>query len=127
VADDCGCGSTARIADLKELLMLRIAGIESVATERFAAIDRALVLRAAELDAHLRSLNGEAERLRSMQATYVPRELYEQRLREVDAVLTGLRESRATEMGRQSIVSTLLAAAVSVLIALAAHFAFKAL
>jgi len=45
--------------------------------EKMDAHDRALVLAADEFRRRLDELNGESERLRQMQATYLPREYYE--------------------------------------------------
>lgn len=45
--------------------------------EKFTNYDTALKLQAKEYERRLEALNGEAERLRVMQASYVPREVFE--------------------------------------------------
>lgn len=56
---------------------------------RFEAVSEAQRLQAAELARRLEILNHEADRLREMQATYVPREVYESQQRVlVGAVIT---------------------------------------
>ena len=45
--------------------------------EKFKNADKALELQAKETERRLELLNGEAERLRTMQATYLPREVFE--------------------------------------------------
>ena len=45
--------------------------------------DKALKLQAKEYQRRLKDLNGEAERLRNIQATYIPREVFENSLKTV--------------------------------------------
>ena len=65
------------LANLKELLLMKICGLEKLYEERFEAYQTSLSLQAKEYERRLNALNGEAERLRSMQMTYVTKELYE--------------------------------------------------
>jgi phage regulator Rha-like protein len=44
---------------------------------KFDSLDKALELQAKEYERRLSDLNHEAEQLKSMQSTYMPRELYE--------------------------------------------------
>lgn len=44
---------------------------------KFEAMEKALLLQAKEYERRLSDLNGEAGRLRDMQATYVPREVFD--------------------------------------------------
>lgn len=44
---------------------------------KFEAMEKALQLQAKEYERRLSDLNGEAGRLRDMQATYVPREVFD--------------------------------------------------
>lgn len=105
-----------RIADLKELLTQRISAEQRVAGEHFVAIDKALVLRAKEIDAHLAALNGEAARLREMQTTYLPREVADERHAKMIEAMQLLREYRAGELARQALITMLMSAAISGLV-----------
>ncbi len=62
---------------LKELLLSKLGALEKLTEERFDSNKVALKIQAAEYERRLDFLNGEAERLRQMQSTYLPREVYE--------------------------------------------------
>ena len=62
---------------LKELLTQRIDLLEKLEDERFHNINVAITLQSKETERRLGLLNGEADRLKRMQATYLPREVYE--------------------------------------------------
>jgi len=65
------------INSLKELLINKICALEKLTNEQFEALETARDLQAQEYARRLDLLNHEADRLRSMQATYLPREVYE--------------------------------------------------
>jgi hypothetical protein len=65
--------------------------------ERIVAADRALSVATQELHRRLEMLNGEASRLREMQASYIPRETYD---RGVDAIEKATR-SMESELDRR--------------------------
>ena len=50
---------------------------------RFKALDKALKLQAKEYHRRLSELNGEASRLREMQSTYIPREVFDQTVKDL--------------------------------------------
>lgn len=50
--------------------------------ERFAWAEKALKLQATEYERRLEALNGEAGRLREMQQTYIPREIFDRSLQQ---------------------------------------------
>jgi hypothetical protein len=58
--------------------------------ERLVSAHDALRLQALEYSRRLDALNGEAERLREMQETYLPRESYEYAHRELNAKIEAL-------------------------------------
>src|ERR1700674_1784357 len=72
---------------LREYLTLRIDSIEKLIEERFAQSQKALDLESKEVSRRLENLNGEASRLREMQATYVPRELFELQINKTENAL----------------------------------------
>lgn len=65
--------------------------------ERIVAADKALNVATQELHRRLEMLNGEASRLREMQASYIPRETYD---RGVDAIEKATR-SMESELDRR--------------------------
>lgn len=67
----------AELAGIKELLLTKLLAQEKLTEERFLASNQALKIQASEYERRLRDLNGEAGRLRAMQSTYLPREIYE--------------------------------------------------
>ena len=67
-----------------EMLELEVQHIREVLKLK----EDAVKLQAAEYHRRLDDLNHEAERLKSMQGTYLPRELYESRHREIDIRLS---------------------------------------
>ena len=104
---------------LGQLVDTKILALERFLVTRMEAQDRALQLQAAEYERRLEHLNGEAERIRQREITYLPRELYEridaQRCEDIKA----LESYRDTQLGRQTILSAIVAAVVSVTVALA--------
>ncbi len=80
-----------------------------------AAVEKARELQAIEYSRRLEILNGEASRLRDIQATYVPRELYEQRHDEIGKAITELRRYRDTNLGRQAVIATIIPVIISLL------------
>src|SRR6266581_4336185 len=52
-----------------------------------AARDKALLIQFNEYERRLNILNGEASRLQIMQATYLPREVWESKYKEIDKAL----------------------------------------
>jgi len=103
IHDRSGCVTTlTEVYGLYVELLTRIAVLENTQAKDVEALrericlsdearDKALELEAAKMDKHFTALNGEAERLKAMQATYWPRELAESR---VDAVAAAV-EARA--------------------------------
>jgi hypothetical protein len=79
-----------------------------------SATKAALDIATKGLDGHLLLLNGEADRLRLMQATYLPREVYAAEIKELRKDIIELREFKSNLLGRQSIISVVVSVAVSV-------------
>jgi len=68
--------------------------------EQLLAREGALVLQTEEIHRRLNELNGEAERLRQMQATYMPRETYEVQRKDLEQKIEALLQFRANLEGR---------------------------
>lgn len=58
-------------------LQVDVAILEERLFQQKEANEKALILQAKEYEKHLSELNGEAGRLKDMQSTYIPREVYE--------------------------------------------------
>lgn len=74
---------------------------------KFQFIDKALQLQAAEYERRLSALNGEAERLRNMQAMYVPRETFDTVIREFEKKIEILTAVNLKGEGRASWVNAI--------------------
>ena len=83
---------------------------------RFDASKTALNMQAAEYARRLDMLNGEAERLRIMQAHYVPREAYDIAHAEMMKKVEELQVFRDRSLGRQSVISVIISGAISLTI-----------
>lgn len=66
--------------------------------------DKALTLQAEKDKIHFEQLNHEAERLRSMQATYLPREVYESQKDEQNKKIGIITDWKNNQQGRQAII-----------------------
>jgi len=115
-----------RLTFLDEDIKVSMARLE----ERILASDRALTVATSELHRRLEMLNGEASRLREMQATYIPRETYDRGIDaiekatktsedEIDRRLKALENAGANQAGKQwvggaivLILATVIAAAI---------------
>lgn len=64
--------------------------LEEMITLKFSEREKALELQAKEYDRRLEHLNGEATKLTRMQATYIPREVYEANKKENDDKIAAL-------------------------------------
>jgi hypothetical protein len=77
---------------------------EAVLAER----DKALGISQAELSRRLDLLNGEAERLRNIQATYLPREVADARNDSIMKIIIELQKYQATMEGKASQTSLII-------------------
>jgi hypothetical protein len=110
----------------KELAVLRedhnkdMERIEEQVDLKFEAKEKALLIDTREMQRRLDFLNGEAERLRQMQATYLPRETYNENRREMMGCINELEErANRTEafqnnsLGRQAVMIVVVSVLVS--------------
>jgi len=91
-----------------------ICGLEKVIILRFDAASAALDIQTRELQRRLELLNGEADRLRMMQATYVPREVWERHGETLASELQTLVKARERDIGRISVIAGLVAVLMSI-------------
>jgi hypothetical protein len=105
----------ARLAVLEQSIAREIATVNQVMDIRFAAAREAIQIKAvADKEAldlqygitqkRLSDLNGEAERLRQMQASYVPREVFESKHDEQGRGLRALELWQSNILGRMAMV-----------------------
>lgn len=92
------------IQHLKEILELQVKHLKELLEEK----DRALDLQAREYERRLGILNGEAERLRNMQASYVPREVYESESKEINNKVQLLIDKQNRQSGWVAAISIIL-------------------
>ena len=78
-------------------------------------LQMALDISSAEIARRLDSLNGEAGRLREMQATYVPRELVDLRLSKMDYEIGRLLIAEANMRGQVIAYSAAIATAIGII------------
>jgi hypothetical protein len=85
------------IDHLKEVMFLRMEQLKTEQAHMREIVklmnelsDKALKIGAAEYERRLELLNGEAERLRKMQETYLPRELFETMIKGVIGAIVGI-------------------------------------
>ena len=83
---------------------------------RFVDAEKALELQNREVARRLDFLNGEAERLRQMQATYLPREVYEANCKEIRDDIESLNEYKNNALGRQAIITIIIPIIISLLV-----------
>jgi hypothetical protein len=109
-------GAGAPVAKLTsiEVLGARLEALERLIDERHLNNKEALDLNAKEMARRLDILNGEAGRLREMQATYVPREIYEASVVKIRL----LEDGAAYQRGQGQVIAAIISAAVSVAIGL---------
>jgi hypothetical protein len=90
----------------------------AVLTEREAnnteATSKALELQAVEIARRLDILNGEAQRLRDIQSTYLPREVYEVATKEILNKIEVLNTFMANYQGRGTVIATVTSTAISI-------------
>lgn len=94
-------------------LITKVAVLEERQKKDVEAAFQALHLQFEEYQRRLNILNGEAERLREMQATYLPREVWDNNLLIVRKELDELKAYRDKASGRQTVISGVIAAVVS--------------
>ena len=87
--------------------------------------DKAMELQAKEYSRRLDILNGEAERLRCMQATYLPRETYVIEHKRIADDVKNLIEFKDVYLGKMSVVVFILPIITSLAVSLAIHWLLK--
>lgn len=77
------------------------------------ALATALELQAKEYERRLDLLNHEAQQLKDMQATYVPRELFDTTIKELNKEISALKQYKDNAMGKQSILTVVISVIIS--------------
>jgi|ERR1044071_5142591 hypothetical protein len=97
----------ARLAD-KELFEEKIKHEREQREQRQESYETALKLQAKEYDRRLEALNHEAEQLKKMQATYLPREVGENKIGRLEEDVTVLKLWKSNLMGRLAIAGGII-------------------
>lgn len=107
-----------RLKTLEDLITQRLDHMQQIIDERQAAADNAMELSNAEVQRRLELLNGEAARLREIQATYLPREVYEQGQDQIRKSIRILEDAATYQRGRGQVLSAIVATVVSLAVGL---------
>lgn len=108
----------ARLAVMEALLPEKIQSVKDRMDARFEAARDALRIQTDELERRLDDLNGEAGRLREMQAHYVSRELHDGKAGELEKSIRLLETREANLLGRMAVVAAFAAAVGAVVVKL---------
>jgi hypothetical protein len=103
--DDCKYSLDSRVAILEALLPEKIQGNKDRTDLLFQGRDAATTHQFNEFMRRLAELNGEAGRLREMQASYVPREVYDTKLDDLTKSIRALENAQANIFGRIAVIS----------------------
>ena len=103
---------------VEQLLCQKIKALERIIETRLTAMDKALELQHKEYERRLDFLNGEAERLRQMQSTYLPREVSDKVLEGILQRIRDLETYRDTQIGKSLAISAGVSVAVAAIISL---------
>ena len=82
--------------------------LREMVNEKFKAVDGLLALAKQEVERRLDLLNHQAEQLKDMQATYVPREVYDRRHMEIEARLANLEKLIWKAIGGVTVLGTVI-------------------
>lgn len=99
--------------DIQEL-STGLAVLEEREKNNTVLTERALSLQAIEYERRLTILNGEATRLRDIQATYLPREVAENKFIEITKEINELKTAKDQAQGRGTVITTIVSAAISI-------------
>jgi len=102
-------GPPASLATEVAVLRAELDALKKLSDERREADRDALKLQAAEYERRLAALNHEADQLRRMQATYLPREVYEAEARELRSRAEALKLTAAEHTGAAQSLGTRVA------------------
>ena len=102
---------------LKELMNARFDHIQRLIDERHTAMKDAMTASTTEVTRRLDGLNGEADRLKEMQATYVPREVYETAVTDLSKSVTELRVALTANDVWGKVLTASIAGTVSIVVA----------
>ena len=119
---ECNGRHEIRLAVLEAMLTEKIRGLTDCIELRFQGHERAMQVQTLELARRLDFLNGEADRLQKMQATYVPREVYDGRHDELVKAIRSLETFQANILGRIAVAAVIGGIVSSVVVAVVAHW-----
>jgi DNA repair exonuclease SbcCD ATPase subunit len=114
-----------KINALKELLTEKVDHLEQLNTERYDTAAQALKIQAREYERRLEALNGEANRLRELEATYVSKEFYEAHHEGIHSEISDLKGKMDKQAGRDTVLAGLIALAGSLVVGVILHLMLK--
>lgn len=97
-----------------EVLEAKLKALEKHVCFKFSAAEKALAIQSQEYERRLENLNHEAERLHVMQATYLPREVYEKSNDYLCEKVASLTKSRDEGTGKQYAISAMISLGIAI-------------
>lgn len=97
-----------------EELRLEVNHLREINNIQAEASKQALQIQAKEYERRLTALNGEAERLREMQQTYVQKSVYEVEMQSAREARAELKEYQDKAEGRAQVISILISVGISI-------------
>lgn len=122
--DDCepAIGVRERLVRVEE----RVAALVRTTELQFTSAAEALHLDAEEKARRLEALNGEAGRLRDMQASYLPREVWDGAFKEINKQLAEMKDFRSNVLGKQSVIVMVVSALTALLVSVMSSLVVRA-
>jgi hypothetical protein len=105
------------VQHLREVLNQRIDFLEKLMNERQELNKEALELNSKEISRRLEILNGEAGHLKQIQATYVPREIYDSSINTINSAIHAIQTTMASQQGKSQALAAFISAGISLLVA----------
>lgn len=116
--------TNSELIHIREIIDLRIKALSDLLEERYKSQEIALNLSTAEYHRRLDLLNGEAARLIAMQATYLPRESFENKFLIIHEQISELKEFRGNVVGRLAMLSGIISFVTTLLTAMLTKLVF---
>jgi hypothetical protein len=101
---DPAVSEDTRVAVLEREVALHVSALKERMDLRFQSAKEALEIQTGEIARRLGELNGEAGRLREMQVKYVPREVHDSKIGELEKMIRSLENWQANMLGRMAMI-----------------------
>jgi hypothetical protein len=113
---------TTKIVALEVTEAKDIQHIKELSDLRNEGLSKALELQHTETERRLDNLNHEAAQLKDIQATYLPREVWENAIKDTHKDLTELKTYKDNSIGRNSVIAIVISIIVSLIFVIINYF-----